>query len=102
MFSFFNRVGSEPKSGRLTLPLFWKLTGFYLVMAWIMALTMLFCAMLAVRDGVSEWAIALILASLFLVSFAHWRKRQIDRDRAQFQSALDAYNDSLRKAGSEI
>lgn len=97
MFSLFNKVTINARSGRPIAPIFWKLTGFYLVMAWIGGAILLFYAWLAVRDGLPIYAAASAGGAAFVVIFAHWRNRQITKDKARFRAAVGAYERSLRR-----
>jgi len=67
MFSFFNKVTTDPPSGRPIAPISGGRPASHLVLAWLNGLTMLFCEELAVRDKMPVFAVALVCGALFVV-----------------------------------
>lgn len=95
MFSFFNKVTFDKRSGRPEAPIFWRLTTFFLICAWLMAFLLSFCAWLAVRDDDPGVAFSCGMAAVFILVVAHLRKRQIRKAEAEFQRMVVEYERAI-------
>lgn len=100
MFSLFNEITFDPNSGRPIAPIYWRAIVFYVVMAWLFAVLMLVCMGLAIRDDQPVEAVTFGFVSVVIVSVAHWQKRQIDKEKAQFQQMVAAYERMIIEASS--
>jgi len=86
-----DKITLDPKSGRPTPSVFWKMTTFFLIFGWVMALIMAYLTWLAVRDNQPGIAITSAFTGLLAVSFIHWRRRQIRQAQARYSQMLAGY-----------
>jgi hypothetical protein len=100
MFSFFNKVTFDPRSGRPIAPLYWNLIGFMVACAWFMSALLFFGAWVGIRDGQPVVAIVLALAGASLPASAHWRKGQLRKQQAEFDRLLRAYEQTISRLSS--
>lgn len=97
MFSLFSKVTIDPKSGRPTPPLYWRLTTFFIAWGWIMSALMMFATWLSIRDQEPFLGAAFALGSVLLPTLLHWRKRSIQRQQAEFAKLVEAYESALSR-----
>ncbi len=86
-----HEVTFDPRSGRPIAPIWWRLTPFFMVYAWLMAATMIYLAYLGVRIGRPETSAAALATGAVIVFFAHWQRRRLMRARKRFDEQLAAY-----------
>lgn len=71
--------------------MWWRLTTFFMVYAWLMAATMMYLAYLGIRYGRPETSAATLAAGAIIVFFAHWERRRLLRERKRFDEQVAAY-----------
>jgi hypothetical protein len=71
--------------------MWWRLTPFFIVYAWLMAAIMRYFAYLGVRTGRPETSMAILATGTVIVFFAHWQRRRLLRARKRFDEQVAAY-----------
>lgn len=93
-----HKVTYDPGSGRPIAPVWWRLTPFFVVSAWLMAAVMMFFAYLGFRDGQPKTYAAAIGAGTFSLVFVYREKRRIGRERRAFNERVAAYESAISKS----
>jgi hypothetical protein len=98
MFSLLSKVTYDPRSGRPTPPLYWNLITFFILWGWIMSALSMFAAWLSLRDNEPFLGAAFALGGVLLPTLLHWRKRQIQREQAEFAKLVQTYERAMEQA----
>ena len=92
-----DRVTIDPASGRPVAPVAWRLTPFWVGLAFGTAALLLTASALAAQDGELLWAAASGITAVFVLGFTEWRRRQIKRRELAFRQKLEDYERGIRK-----
>jgi len=95
MWSLTQKVTFDPKSGRPEAPLYWRLTTFCVIAAWVLALILFFYTALAIRDGAPDLAATCALMAIAMLVIVHWRKRQIRQEQRKFDQLVADYEKAI-------
>lgn len=93
-----HKVTFDQGSGRPIAPLWWRLTTFFVVYAWLMAAVMTYLAYLGFRDGEPRVSAVALAIGTLVVSLAYWERRRVHRERLRFEQMVAAYERVLAKA----
>ena len=95
--SGLHKVTFDPRSGRPIAPLWWRLTTFFLLYAWVMAVAMGLVAWLAFQNGAQSIALECIAFAILLLMLAYWQRRRVKRARAEFDKVVADYERTIAR-----
>ena len=97
MWSLTQKVTFDPKSGKPEAPMYWRLTTFFVITAWVMAVILGSYAALALRDHVPGLAVVCALSAIVLLLVVHRRKAQIRKEQLEFDKLVADYQNAISK-----
>ena len=100
MWSLTQKVTSTSGSGRPQAPIYWRLTTFCVIAAWVFAMILASYAALAIRDGAPALALICVTSAVGLLVIVHRRKAQIQRQQREFDRLVAEYENAISQPTS--
>ena len=95
MWSLTQKVTFDPRSGRPEAPMYWRLTTFCVISAWIFAVILVCYTALAIRDGAPALAFICAASAVVLLVTVYRRRNQIRKQQREFDHLVAEYEKAI-------